>query len=172
VTALTLVGGYYGFKSKIDVSCGNPIDRSNPYSTPFTLSNEGVLAVYNVYWTVDLISVDFGLPNIQIDDNRFGKNEKISPLNPGQKTTMFLSGSYSKVGSDYGDLAKVEGVPIRKMDVICSVSYQNILGLVEKQDFRFVCIPSEGGNYQWIAWSVSNYLSEALAALSFRRWRR
>jgi hypothetical protein len=65
--------------------------------------------------------------------------------------------------SGAGDIVPfaIGGVQIRKMEVLCSVSYQNVFRLTEKQEFRFLCILGKDGNYQWMLYDGQRGLHSA-----------
>jgi len=145
VTVVTLVCAWYAFQSKIEISYGALLDGSNPYSTPFTLTNNGLLPLYNINWRVDLIDVDYGIHS-KIHDNSVSHVQEISPLDPGKKTTMFIAGPYST----NIPMVVVDGTKLQKMKLLFSVNYQNFFKLSEKQNFRFVCILTKDGHYEWL----------------------
>jgi hypothetical protein len=142
----TLAGGY-AFKSKIDISSGTLLDRTNPYSTPFILTNSGLFPLYNIEWAVELLDVDYGVPNSFAYKITFSSSQRISSFDAGQKTTNFISAEVLEV--------RINGKPppIRKMEVICSVSYQNVIRQQEKQSFRFLCMLDKDGNYEWLPYA-------------------
>jgi hypothetical protein len=118
------------------------------YSTPFTLTNSGLLPLYDIDWSVDLVDIDYG-NKWNIRENTVHYAEKISSFDPGQKTTTFIGGSYSRSRAGQNPSIQMDA-QIQKMEVLCSVSYQNVFRLPEKQEFRFLCIPDKDGNYQWL----------------------
>lgn len=145
-TIVTLFGGWYAFKSNIDIIYGALLDRNNPYSTPFTLSNRGLLSLHNIDWEVELVDVDYMPPNVTIQKFTVRNTQKIPFLDPGQTTTRFIPvpGPTGPV-----DLTALSA-QIRTMEIVCSVSYQDILSLREKRSFRFLCVLNKDGNYEWL----------------------
>jgi len=141
VTVVTLVCGWYAFKSKIDVSYGTLVDQSNPYSTSFTLTNSGLLPLHNIEWAVELVDVQYP-PPIIFQKNTVRQVERLFTLEPGGKTTQLMSPR---------DIVLSNDLPpkVQKMDVLCSVCYQNFFNISGKQDFRFLCFLTKEGNYQW-----------------------
>src|SRR5713226_10265571 len=50
----TLLGGYAVIRPRISVSLSTPLNPANPFSTPFTASNDGYLSLYDVAFLCQL----------------------------------------------------------------------------------------------------------------------
>lgn len=154
-TIVTLVLGYYAFKSKFEISYGTPSDRSDPYSTPFTLTNNGLLPLYDITWEINLVDVVYE-NSWRIQDCGVGGFEEIPSLAPGQKTAIFLTGPYPLGGID-------QRVPfhvthqLKRAELVCSLSCRNVLRLQEKHDYRFLCILREDGDYEWMPYNSQRW---------------
>jgi hypothetical protein len=91
VTVSSLFCTYYAFNSNIDLQSENAVDRSDPFSTPFTLNNEGWLPIKNVGWTFSLIRAGYER-KIEFKNISVLQNTQIAELNSGQKNDHFYVG--------------------------------------------------------------------------------
>jgi hypothetical protein len=129
----SLVCAYYAFKSNIDLQSENAVDRNNPFSTPFTLSNEGWFPVTNVICTFGLIRAEYE-PKIEFKNVSMAPYAQIDTLNSGHKTTIFMSDYLRDTHNGIRVQHQLEG-----MEVACSVTIKYLLAM-EKKVFWFRCI--------------------------------
>ncbi|SRR5258708_3122328 len=155
-TVLTLVGAWYAFKSKLEISYGTPTDRRDPYSTPFTLTNSGLLPLYDIKWEINLVDVEYENHG-RIQDSAVGTYQKIPSLDPGQKTTIFLTGPYPLGGIDQRVPIRVAKSQIKRAELVCSLSYRDVLRLSETQDYRFLCVLTKDGDYEWMPYNSQKW---------------
>ena len=59
VVILGLIVAYYNLSSRICVTSHEPISRSDPFSTPFQIRNEGYLPIYDVTFSCVLRRVEW-----------------------------------------------------------------------------------------------------------------
>ncbi len=136
VGVVGLVSGLLVFASRVSVSSSTPLNPSDPFSTPFFISNDGLFAIYDVKFHCDLRGIKFpeggGVSNISIIDD----SPSISSIEASEKaTTKCMISIPDATRNDHADIAIV-------------ISYRpKFFPYQKNKKFRFVM--EQGFDKQW-----------------------
>lgn len=135
-TIIGFVSSLMFFASRITVSSLNSLDPSDPFSTPFSISNDGAFSIYNVEFRCHFKDVSFprggGFKGFSVQDD----SPPIAVIEAGEKATTkcVIFAPNISIGSQ-GDIYVV-------------VSYQpKFLPYRKEKLFRFIM--KQGSDKQW-----------------------
>ena len=147
---LSLISGISWFIPKITVSPANSLDNSNPFLTPFTISNDGYLSIYDVQFMCAV--------------------KEIKGINMKTKIPLVISGAEnfkSKMHSKFHvaeviapneKYTQVMPLPnfflhyqIKHADIAILVSFRPIkwFPLKKEKNYRFITAQNINGHLQW-----------------------
>jgi hypothetical protein len=126
-----------------------PITSAWRWFTALSKPMQTLITIY-IHWSVELVEVVYGSQkNIIVRKSIVAQTQQKVSLNPGDKTTLFITGQYSSRGPGGLPELYIGGYPVQKMEIVCSARFQNLFRWTEKRKFRLLCI-LENGNYQWM----------------------
>jgi hypothetical protein len=142
--------GYVQLAPRISVSASAPLNPSDPFSSPFVISNDGYLPIRNVQFLCRLSDVNAQPPGLNLSfenisvmgPDRFlgDKSQKIRDIDPGGQATTKCNLS---------PLFPV--MPIENADIAITVVYQPAFYRSQKvKDFRFITVSGSDGQLRWV----------------------
>lgn len=139
---LGLFVSFITISSKISVRSDDPINRSDPFSTPFQIKNVGHTPVFNITFLCTIREVKFdNRASIYNIDTRID-NPPIPKIRSGEETTTFFKCLPHKS-------------PITSADIEIAVSYRPMWVFRKREKrFRFATIPREDELY-WVPLALS-----------------
>lgn len=128
--------------SKISVRSDDPINRSDPFSTPFQIKNDGYIPVFNITFLCTIREVKFDNRASIHNINTRIVNPPIPKIRSGEETTTFFKCLPHKS-------------PITSADIEIAVSYRPMWVFWKREKrFRFSTISREDELY-WVPLALS-----------------
>ena len=128
--------------ARIGITSDSPINPADPFSSPFTLSNKGILPIYNVLFSCTLRDVkwqDGGVMNIRTRT----KADPIKRINAGEATTTFCKSLPYKA-------------EIKSADIEVEVTYRPAyLFWSKRSSIRFGTVTENDGSLRWVPKALS-----------------
>jgi len=150
---MTILGTYYLFKPKVSLQAGSPLKSDFVLDTPFTLTNESVLPIYNITqgeWLIERhrysdFNNNSGIP--------FRVESEFEPIQipPEKSTISSLPGSHSVTlyPFDYMEDKTEKRIPHR-ITIFVDITYQTaILPWRRTQTFWFRGDMGADGVFHW-----------------------
>jgi hypothetical protein len=141
-TLLGLVVTLYSLSARVAVSSDSPLDPNDPFSSPFTVENLGILPIYEVHFACTLKNVkwqDGGVINIRTRTDA----DPIKQINAGEATTTFCRFLPYR--------AKIKGA-----DIEVEVKYRPAYLFWSKgSSFRFGTVKERDGTLRWVPRALS-----------------
>lgn len=141
-TCLGLVVTLYSLFARIGVTSDSPINPDDPFSSPFTLSNKGILPIYDVLFSCTLRDVkwqDGGVSNIRTKTNA----APIKRINAGEATTTFCKFFPYEL-------------KIKSADIEVEVKYRPAyLPWSKRSSIRFGTVTESDGTLRWVPKALS-----------------
>ena len=143
---LALIGSYYLLRPQIEVEPDTAIDPKQPMTTPFRITNRGVLPIYNVrkecgttkLATDQSANQRFTISGITFRDST---DSTIPRLDSGESTSVSFRPVMFPIMS---------GHPIESGDIDVVVEYTTaIIGIHKKQSFRFETRKDVNNEIRW-----------------------
>ncbi|MDQ3749668.1 MAG: hypothetical protein M3367_11780 [Acidobacteriota bacterium] len=134
-----IIGGVQ-LSPRVSVSSNESLDPSTPFSSPFIVSNEGLLPIYDVEFQCDIKNVE-AMNNINLGGfNTVGTAKIIPIINPaGKETTQCAQGLFAPTSGQF-----------ENADVSIVVSYRVYwIPLSQTRKFRFVTRKDKSGQLHW-----------------------
>lgn len=124
---------------KVTLSLGEPLDPSNPFSTPLIISNESWYPVNAVDTTVHIEEFELGDGTNMRDTNLGHFHTVYESLARDEKQTVKMGG----IG--------VKGIPVTKATVSIAISYKPWVApmIARTKLTRLVFVRGDGGRFQW-----------------------
>jgi len=145
---LGIIGTYYSFSPKLFVDSKESLDPSNIFATPFSIKNESLLSLYNVYVQILILKAEApesGGASIH-GTTTAGFIPTIPKLKSGETTTVFVNFPISFM------------TPIKDADVEIKVAYRPALLWFRKEKaFRFSTAKLGEGARHWVQRATSEY---------------
>lgn len=141
-----IIAGVMSFLPKISVTPAEPLDPSNPFSAPFIISNEGVLALHSVSYRVHIREVqsEDGGKVIIYKKGITVSDFLISYFSPGEKATTGVPFPF-----------KFQ-TPIKSADITFVVIYRpDSLPWHGEQRFRFGLAKKSNNSWIWLPRAMS-----------------
>jgi hypothetical protein len=147
---LGVYASYVQLAPRISVSPSASLNPSDPFSTPFEVSNDGYLSIRDVQFLCRLTDVQAQPPGINLSFENIGvmgpdqflgdKSQNIRDIGPGRQATTKCN------------LSPIFPVmPIDRADISITVSYKpDYLWSPRSEDFRFVTVRSSDGQLRWV----------------------
>jgi hypothetical protein len=136
------VATLYSLSAQIGIASELPINPGDPFSSPFTLSNDGFLPIYHVLFSCTLRDVkwqDGGVVNIRTRTNA----EPIKKIDAGEATTTFCKFLPNKT-------------KIKSADIEVEVKYRPAYLFWSKQkSIRFGTVKGSDGTLRWVPKALS-----------------
>ena len=150
VTVWSGIALYHQFTPNLTISALSPLNPSDPFSTPFVISNDSLLPIYDVTIKCRLIDVKYVDQSLQVSSNtswaisdaakKIDRNESITAL-------CHLRGFISVKISRLNDTEMM----ISHADIAVIMSFrQNYTFWLTEKPFRFVTAKSADGQLRWI----------------------
>lgn len=134
----TFLGIYAFWVPRLSIATQSSLDPNNPLATPFVVSNNGYLPVFNVDFICGIGHLDFangsrfeefGMTTTEMHEDRIGTDEQAT------------------VRCDW----MVKGSPITDGDISIIVKFEPFMFPKQRdKSFRFVSVRNSSGNLQWI----------------------
>jgi hypothetical protein len=140
VATLLSLGGYYTFVPRLSVSASSALNPSDPFSTPFILSNDGNLSIYAIKYSCELNL-------IETDTDIVFKNSRISNFT-SQRTELEPSGK-DTFSCPFSSVVGFSGPRVAIADVTLAVSFQTYFNYPSKRTFRFVTETASDKKLYW-----------------------
>jgi hypothetical protein len=142
ITCLGLVVTLYSLSAHIGVTSDSPINPDDPFSSPFTLSNKGILPIHDVLFSCTLRDVkwqDGGVMNIRTKTNA----DPIKRIKAGEATTTFCKFLPYKA-------------KIKSADIEVEVKYRPAyLFWSKRSSIRFGTLKESDGTLRWVPKALS-----------------
>jgi hypothetical protein len=142
ITFLGLVVTLYSLSARVAVTSDSPISPEKPFSSPFTVSNQGILPIYNVLFSSTLRNVkwkDGGIVNIRTKTDA----APIKRINAGEATTTFCKFLPYK--------AKIESA-----DIEVEINYRPAYLFWSRcSSIRFGTVKESNGTLRWLPKALS-----------------
>jgi hypothetical protein len=144
---MTIIGTVYAFSPRLSVSSSSPLDPSAPFSTPFTISNDGYISVHNVGFKCSIrkiaLAYDQGrVPSIIGDYEPYGPRlvgPIASTIAPEEKFTAFCPWPFSN------------NTTVDEADIAVVVEFrQGLLPWHQEKRYRFKTVKDPGGKLHWL----------------------
>jgi len=143
IVAITVIVGLVGVVElypRVSVSSNESLDPSTPFSSPFIVSNEGLLSIYDVEFQCDIKNVE-ATNNIKLGGFSTMRPVKVIPIiNPaGKETTQCARNSFAPASGKF-----------ENADISIVVNFRLFwipLSLTRK--FRFVTEKDKSGQLHW-----------------------
>ena len=135
--------------TKVEISCGVSTDKTAPWLVPFTVTNGGILPIYNLKWSISPIATSFRDSSVKWNNSHLSNldpRDLVSELDSGQKTTYF-----PWAHGEFGGAVEIPGDQLQSAEIVCSVDYQNVFHWRQKQENRFRCLLRGNGEYEWMS---------------------
>ncbi|MDQ3714403.1 MAG: hypothetical protein M3388_19610 [Acidobacteriota bacterium] len=143
-----LVSSLLVFASRVSVSSSSPLNPSDPFSTPFYVSNDGLFAIYDVTFYCNFRDVTFfeggSISGISVR----GSDPLIPSIEASERATTKCLLTYPDANrNDHGDIVVV-------------VSYKpKFLPYRKERKFRFVMEQGSDKQWRWQPEPVSKQLA-------------
>jgi hypothetical protein len=145
---LGLVGTYYLFRTKLTIEPDATLDPKNPLVTPFRITNDGVLSIYDVDRSCDIRLIKAS--NITVSNvNVINAVPKIPKLRTGEQTSLTIPSFPNRV------IPIVPTLPFENVDVEIVVKYKTLFRLQREIRSRFDVMVLSDGSYQWFHKALS-----------------
>lgn len=142
IAILGLVVTLYSLSARVAVTSDSPINPEKPFSSPFTVSNQGILPIYNVLFSSTLRNVkwkDGGIVNIRTKTDA----APIKRINAGEATTTFCKFLPYR--------AKIESA-----DIEVEINYRPAyLFWSRRSSIRFGTVKESNGTLRWLPRALS-----------------
>lgn len=138
---MTISGTYFSFKSRLSVETEEPLDPTNTMmSTPFKITNEGLLAIYNVNRHIGVCDLSIQPQNIAWSSLTLEDELKEVPvLNPGESEVVKL----------IVPPPAPDNTIFASGDIFVTVTFKNWVGIRRRQEFRFATAKRADGQIRW-----------------------
>jgi hypothetical protein len=141
VVLATLIGiiGFIQFEPKIDVSTVEPFEPNNPFSTPFIITNQGLLSVSQIESGCDVIKIQAS-HNSSMSDNKIIGMPIIPLLKSGGKETTFCP-----------EVAAFSPDMYEKAELEIKINFRAWWYPINQlRNFRFIGTKNTKGEFKWI----------------------
>jgi len=149
VLALTIVGTYYAFSSKITISPSELIETTNLYTTPFAIKNESLLPLRSIktVWKFREIISENGTPIKFNGPYVRAVLPDIPFLESGESSTVFPPKLYEPIK---------EARKLNHLDLEVVVLYRPyLLPFSRSKELRFVTVKGANDTFRWITKATS-----------------
>lgn len=99
---LTVAGSYFSFSPKISVEASYPMESKNLFTTPFVISNDGILPIHSVSHTVIVRNAVNEIGGTVIIPKGYKPIDLMPVLQPGEKSTTGIPNPFGNIVS--GDI--------------------------------------------------------------------
>jgi hypothetical protein len=137
-----IFGGALLFQSRVSVTPSDPLDPNDPFTTTFTVTNEGTFPIYDVYLACEIQRVGNPPRNIQIINTRtaLGAEDTIPVMRPDQATTTLCDLPFG-----FPDDAQPTAG-----DVEIQVEFDPKFLWRTTKEYRFTTVRTADGRLRWI----------------------
>jgi hypothetical protein len=132
---MTVVGTYFLLHPNVSVEPDTTVDPMLPMLTPFRVTNEGVLPIYDVKWSIEMNDV------ATYNHNIF---RNITSINRENKVYKLASKEATAVSIEPVIFAHFSGG-----DIVIVVTYRTIIGIACTEVFRFATKAVSEGGVRW-----------------------
>lgn len=142
--------GYVQLSPRISVSASAALNPSDPFSTPFVISNDGYLPIRDVEFLCRLTDVNARPPGINLSFENIsvqGPDQFLGDKN--QQTRDIAAGGHATTKCNLSPLFPV--MPIENADISITVIFRPAFFRSQKAKyFRFVTARGSDGQLRWI----------------------
>jgi hypothetical protein len=147
VLFLTLVGSWYAFSFRLSITPSNPLNSSDPFSTPFILKNDSLLwiNIVNPYkCALNYVKTEKGVVFENCGTSLV--KPSIPQLEAGEPTTFMLPIPINKIIGNAGNIVNAD----IEIDVSYFPAFLPSFKILEKHyRKRFTTYQSKDGTLQW-----------------------
>ena len=146
----TFVALYYEFSPNITISTVSPLNPSDPFSTPFVVSNNSILSIHDVTIKCRVLDVKYVGQSIQITSNTVWVTSDVAKIIDKNESITALCHLRKLISVKKSRLSDTE-IPINYADIAIITSFRPSFAFWTTEiPFRFITAKSADGQLRWL----------------------